>query len=305
MRTNHVFALLHEMATFVKVVETGSFTAAARQFGSTPSAVSRSISKLEQALNTRLLQRSTRKLRLSEAGQDVFQHAQAMLHSMHAAVSSAQQREEVPCGTLKIAAPRALGRFWIHPLIPEFLAEHPHIDVVFKLEDRLIDLIDEDVDLAFRITDEPPPGMMGRKLIRFEQLICATPAYIQRYGRPCHPHDLKLHSCIRLSEDAVDARWRFSLGAKSVNVDVRGRYAANHTGVRLEAILSDLGIGSLPSFLAQRPLAEGKVEQILPDWAFKTNYFGDVWMLYPPSKHVPARVSAFIHFVAQRLKRET
>lgn len=302
MRTNKVFSLLNEMATLVKVVETGSFSEAARQFGSTPSAVSRSIAKLEKALNTQLIQRTTRKLRLSDSGQEVFRHAQAMMQSMQLAVSSAGKSDDELAGKIKIAAPRALGRFLIHPLLPDFLAQHPKVDIVFILEDRFVDLIDEDIDIVFRITDEPPPGMMGRKLMRIEHLICATPSYLEENTTPEHPHDLKKHSCIALSEQSIDARWKFTKEDKNVYVDVGGRYTANHTGVRLDAVLNDLGIASLPAFIAEPALLTGKIVQVLSDWIFTTNYHGDVWMFYPPTKHLPLRLRAFIAYLAEKLK---
>lgn len=302
MRTNKVFSLLNEMATLVKVVETGSFSEAARQFGSTPSAVSRSIARLEKALNTQLIQRTTRKLRLSDSGQEVFRHAQAMLQSMQLAVDSAGKSDKELAGKIKIAAPRALGRFLIHPLIPDFLAKHPKVDIVFILEDRFIDLIDEDIDIVFRITDEPPPGMMGRKLMRIEHLICATPSYLEKNALPVHPHDLKKHSCITLSEQSIDARWKFTKKDKNVYVDVNGRYTANHTGVRLDAVLKDLGIASLPTFIAESALSAGNIVQVLSDWKFTTNYHGDVWMFYPPTKHLPLRIRTFITYLAEKLK---
>jgi DNA-binding transcriptional LysR family regulator len=281
------------------VVETGSFSAAARQVGTTPSAVSRSVARLERALNTRLLHRTTRKLRLSDTGQDVWRCAQEMLRAAQTAVQAARRTEPEPAGRLRIAAPRALGRFLIHPLIPAFLRAYPQVDVVFRLDDRTLDPIDEGLDLVFRITDTPPPGMMGRRLMRVEHVLCASPAYLRAHPAPNHPRELRAHSCITLSEEVEDARWHFSKGGRRLAVDVKGRYVANHSGVRLDAVLGDLGIGSLPGFVAQPALQAGQVVRVLPDWDFQTNYHGDVWMLYPPSRHPPLRLRAFIdHMVA-------
>lgn len=301
MRTNQEFTLLQEMATFVQVVECGSFSQTARKLGATPSAVSRSIARLEKALNTRLLQRTTRKLRLSDSGQAVFQHAQAMMHAMQGALEAAGNSSSAPEGRLRIAAPRALGRFLIHPLVLDFLQQHPDIQVVFQMEDRYIDLIDEHIDLAFRITDEPPPGMMGRQLMRIEHVVCASPSYLEMHGMPAHPHALKSHSCITLDEEPVNARWHFSRAGKQAHVDIAGRYSANHSGVRLDAVRQHLGIGSLPAFVAQAALAAGEVVQVLADWEFKTNFHGNVWMLYPQTRHLPARMQVFIDFMVQHL----
>lgn len=301
MRTNQLFTLLPELATFVQVVDSGSFSAAARQLGATPSAISRSIARLERELNTRLMQRTTRKLRLSDSGAEVYKHAQDMMRSLAAAVEAAGKDSQQPAGKIRISAPRALGRLLIHPLIPEFLSQHPEVDLVFRLEDRYLDLIDEQLDIAFRITDEPPPGMMGRRLMRIEHVICATPEYLATHGHPAQPQDLKHHSCLTLTEDPVDSRWRFTRDDKTIQVDIQGRYTANHTGVRMDAVLHNLGIGSLPLFIAAEALRSGQVVQVLPEWTFKTNYYGDVWMLYPRTRHLPPKLRAFVGFIAEKL----
>jgi len=304
MRTNRVFPLAAEMIVFVRVVESGSFSAAARQLGMTPSAASRAIARLERELNTRLLQRTTRKLRLSDSGAEVYRHCQDMVQAMRAATAVAGAGDSEPAGTLRITAPRALGRFLIHPYIADFLAAYPKVDVVFRLEDRHVDLIDEQVDLAFRITDQPPPGLMGRRLLRIEHIVCATPAYLAAHGTPAHPHDLKAHSCIALSDEVVDSRWQFSREGKSVSVDIRGRYTVNHAGARLDAVLSGLGIGSVPYFIAREAVNDGRVVQVLPEWTFKTNYYGQAWALYPRTRHLPSRIRAFVDFIAERLRQE-
>lgn len=304
MRTNQIYSLLHEMVVFVKVVECGSFSEAARQLGTTPSAVSRAIARLEQELNTRLLQRTTRKLRLSESGAEIYRHGQDMMSAAQAVLAVSGTHDVAPAGKLRITAPRALGRFLIHPYVRDFLTAYPDVDLVFRMEDRYVDLIDEQVDLALRITDTPSPGLMGRRLLRIEQVICATPDYLAREGTPAHPHDLKQHSCIALSEDAIDSRWKFSKEGKSVSVDVQGRYTVNHAGARLDAIMDGLGIGGVPYFMAKPALEQGLLLQVLPAWELKTNYQGDAWVLYPRTRHLSARVRAFVEFITQRLQED-
>lgn len=292
------------MATFVIVVETGSFSEAARQMGTTPSAVSRSIARLERALKFPVLQRTTRKLRLNDSGREVYKHCRDMTDSAQAALKVSEKFSEEPAGKIRVSAPRALGRILIHPYIPEFLDTYPKVDVVLRLEDRYVDLIDEEVDLAFRVTDEPPPGLMGRRLMRIEHIICATPAYLAQYGMPTHPQDLKSHSCIALGEESIDSRWKFTKDDKTISVEIHGRYTANHTGVRLDAVLHNLGIGGLPYFTARKALEEGLVTQVLPDWTFKTNYHGDAWVLYPPTRHLPTKLRSFINFIADKLQSD-
>ncbi len=256
MSTNLPLALLSEMAIFVKVVETGSFSAVARQLGVSPSAISRSVSRLEKALATRLLQRTTRKLRLSESGEEVFKRCNTMLNAANSVMEISGQYSQEPEGLIRVSMPKAVGRFVVHPHMAEFLQCYSKIDVQLILDDRYVDLIDENVDLAIRITDQPPPGMIGRQLMDIEHLLCATPEYLAAQGTPLHPHDLAQHSCIYLGETPGDARWKFRQGTKAITVAVKGRYAANHTGVRLDAVLQHIGIGSLPYFTARTALQQ-------------------------------------------------
>jgi DNA-binding transcriptional LysR family regulator len=303
MSTNQAQQLLPDMAVFVRVVETGSFSEAARQLAATPSAASRAVARLEKALGQRLLQRSTRKLHLSEAGEAVYAHCREMLQAAQAALEAAGQRSEEPAGLLRISVPKAIGRALIHPHLPDFLARHPKVDVVLRLEDRYMDLYDGQIDLAIRVTDQPPPGLMGRRLLHIDHLICATPAYLAQHGQPAQPQDLKAHNCIYLGEEPGDARWKFRRGEQTATVQVHGRYAANHTGVRLDAVLRHLGIASLPRFTAQQALAEGRVVQVLADWTFLNNYSGDAWALYPRTRHVTPKLKALLDFLGQRLRQ--
>ena len=296
--------LLAEMVVFVKVVEAGSFSAAARQLGSSPSAVSRSIARLEKALAIRLLQRTTRKLRLSDAGEEVFRRCREMAGAAQAVMDLSGRFTREAEGLIRVSVPKAVGRYVIHPHMPEFLRRYPKVDVQLILEDRYVDLIDDNVDLSIRITDEPPPGLVGRELFPIEHLLCATRQYLAEQGVPQQPEDLREHSCIVLGETPADARWKFRQGSKSVAVGVRGRYAANHTGVRLDAVLQGIGIGSLPYFTARQALEEGRVIQVLPEWDFIASYHGGVWLLQTPTRYLPPKLRVFIDFLVERLAQE-
>ena len=304
MSTNLPLALLAEMATFVKVVETGSFSEAARQSGSSPSAISRSISRLEKALATRLLQRTTRKLRLSDGGEEVFKRCQEMVAAARSVMEISGQFTQEAEGRIRVSVPKAVGRFVIHPHMPEFLRRYPKVDVELFLEDRQVDLIDDHVDLAIRITDQPPVGLVGRQLLTIDHLLCATPQYLAEHGIPRHPHDLLEHSCIYLGATPNDARWKFKKGTQSVTVGVRGRYAANHTGVRLGAVLQHIGIGSLPYFTARHALEQGLIVQVLADWTFLASYHGGLWLLHSPTRYLPPKLRVFIDYLVACLEKE-
>ena len=304
MSTNQSISLLQEMAIFVKVVETGSFSETARQLGNTPSAISRAISRLERALGTRLLQRTTRKLRLSESGTQVYAYCLEMVNAAQAVIDNSGKFNSEPHGTVRISVPKAVGHYLLHPHIPEFLERYPKVDVQMLLEDKLIDFIDDEIDLAIRITNEPSLGLKGRKLIEIDHVIVATAEYLEKHGIPQQPQDLKEHQCIYLGEQASDSKWKFQKENKTTSVSVKGRYSANHTGIRLDAALKHMGIASLPYFVARHALETQALIQVLPDWYFKTYYSGDAWLLYPPTRYLAPKIEVFIHFLAEKLKLE-
>ena len=297
--------LLPDLATFVLIIDQGSFTAAAKAAGATPSAISRSVSRLEQALGSKLLHRTTRKLALSETGKMVYEHAQEMLNAAQMALDSGSSRQQVAQGKLTVSVPKAVGRFVIHPLMAEFLERYPDVDVCLRLEDRYMDLIDDGVDLALRISLSPSPGLYGKALMPVSHVICATPAYLRQHGTPDTPQALRHHSCISLGETPADARWKFRLGEKSETIQTHGRYAANHTGVRLDAVKNHLGIGSLPLFTAQEALANGEIVQVLPEWEFISDYSGDLWLLWTRNQHMPARMRAMIDYLSEKLPQQS
>ena len=304
MSTNQSISLLQEMAIFVKVVETGSFSETARQLGNTPSAISRAISRLEGALGTRLLQRTTRKLRLSESGTQVYAYCLEMVNAAQAVIDNSGKFNSEPHGTVRISVPKAVGHYLLHPHIPEFLERYPKVDVQMLLEDKLIDFIDDEIDLAIRITNQPSLGLKGRKLIEIDHVIVATAEYLEKHGMPQQPQDLKEHQCIYLGEQASDSKWKFQKENKITSVSVKGRYSANHTGIRLDAALKHMGIASLPYFVARHALETQALIQVLPDWYFKTYYSGDAWLLYPPTRYLAPKIEVFIHFLAEKLKLE-
>ncbi|MCB1957532.1 MAG: LysR family transcriptional regulator [Rhodocyclaceae bacterium] len=300
MRTNQWLTLLPDLAVLVHVVEAGSFSAAARRLATTPSAISRQVARLEAALGLRVLERTTRSLRLTEGGAEVHRHAREMLRAALAAGEVSGGTPEAPRGLLRVSAPKALARQVIHPLVPPFLARFPDVDVQLMLTDGDTDLIRDGVDLAVRITDAPPPGLAARRLMTVRQGLYASPAYLARQGTPDHPMALAGHQCIYLGETADDNLWRFRRGGETAQVRVRGRYVANHTEVRREGIEAGLGIGSLPDFAARAALEAGRIAPVLADWHLETAYQGGVWILYLPGAHPSPKARAFIdHLVAQ------
>lgn len=302
MNPAELFALLPDLATFARVVEAGNFSVAARQLGSTPSTVSRQIKRLEEALGARLLERSTRQVRVTESGADVYRHCRDMVGAASGAVDAAGQLAGKPQGRVSVSAPTAYAKTVIHPLLPGFLRQYADVDVQLVFTDHEVDPLRDGLDLVIRPTRTPPPGLAARQLGAVQWLLCASRGYLAARGTPKAPRDLAQHDCLYLGETADDHRWRLRRGTQTQTVEVRGRYIANHAGARLEAALQDWGIACLPDFTAADALRAGDLVQVLPGWTFEARaYMGPVWLLYPPNRFLPPKVRALIDYLAAHL----
>lgn len=303
MSMNNQLESLPDMAVFARVVDAGSFSGAARQLGITPSAASRQVARLEGVLRVRLLERTTRKLRLTVAGAAAFSRCQDMVAAAREVLALSDTHTATPRGLVRVSMPKAFGRLVIHPLMPLFLRQYPEVDVQLVITDRMVDLFEEAIDLAIRITDQPPPSLAGRQLMQIRHLVCASPSYLAEHGVPRHPRDLAQHSCLYLGENELDRHWRFGHGEEELTVKVNGRYSANHSEVRLEGALQSLGIASLPEFTARASLASGELVPVLEDWEHLTNYAGTAWLLYPPNRFLAAKLRVWIDHVVAGLER--
>jgi DNA-binding transcriptional LysR family regulator len=296
MNPNELFALLPDMAVFARVAEAGNFSVAARQLGSTPSTVSRQIKRLEEALATRLLERSTRKVRVTESGAQVARYCREMVSAASGAVDAAGQLAGRPQGKVSVSAPTQFARTVIHPLVPDFLRAYPEVDLQLLYSDHDVDPLDDDLDLVIRLTERPPPGLAGRRLGSVRWVLCASQAYLDKRGTPQEPRELAQHDCLYLGEMADDNRWRLRRGTHTQTVEVRGRYIANHAGARIEAAQQGFGIANVPEF------ACGDLVQVLADWAIEGQaYVGSVWLLYPSNRFLPLKVRALIDYLVQHL----
>ncbi|MCX4198531.1 LysR substrate-binding domain-containing protein, partial [Methylobacterium organophilum] len=186
----------------------------------------------------RLLERTTRQLRLNEAGAEFYQHCRDMLDAADAAVAIGERLMRSPRGLVRLSVPKAYGKFVVGPLMPAFLQRYPEVDVQLRISDQSPDLIEDGFDLLVQVTDNPPEGLAGKPLGPVRQLLCASPDYLQRHGEPQHPQDLLRHSCLYLGETAGDNRWHLRRGELQETVTVRGRYISNHSEARLLVALA-------------------------------------------------------------------
>lgn len=297
MDTNKIITLMPDMASFVAVVEAGSFSAAAKRMGMTPSATSRQISRLETALSIKLLERTTRKVALTEAGKGVYATCRNMLDNAREVVDQSASFSAIPQGKLRISAPKAYAKQVLEPMLLTFVAEFPDIQLHMMVTDRFVNPVDDEVDVIFRITQSPVEGLVGQKVSTVASVLVASPAYLKSRGQPVHPLELNQHECIALGEDPADALWRFRDQGKEVSLRVHGRYTANHTEMRLNAVKANLGIALLPDFVAKAGLANGELVQVLVDYPLVGGYQGGVYLQYAQSKYVPTAIKAFVGFV--------
>ena len=301
MDTSRLIALLPELATFVVVIEEGSFSKAAARLGIAPSSVSRSVSKLENILQSKLLERTTRTMRLTRAGEEVHHLSSDMLKAAQLATSAAFAEQSEITGEIRLAAPRAFSYQVLSPLILDFLETYPKVSIHFVVEDHFIDPIGHQVDLVVHITDTPIEGLVSKTLGINRLVVCATQEYLDCYGFPHSPLDLQAHQCIRLGENVGDKKWLFTKSGDALSVNIDGRLAVNHTEIRKLAVQRSLGISIFPEFAIRHLVEQGKVVQLFPDWEVKGRYQGKIVAQYPQSRFVPKQLKVFTDYLQQRL----
>jgi DNA-binding transcriptional LysR family regulator len=302
VRTDGFLEVMHELVTFVRVAEAGSFSAAARRQGRTPSAVSRQVGRLERAMGVSLLLRTTRQLRLTAAGLEVLERGREMVAAAEATMRVAEGHVGTPKGMVRISAPKAFARHVLHQALLSFLQRYPDVDVHLLVVDRLVDPLREGVDLVIRLTDDPPQGMVARTLMPVQQWVLASPSYLASNESIRIPEDLMAHSCLSIGEQERDSRWRFVRGDDEVEVAVAGRYTLNHSEMRLAAVESGLGVGCVQDFVAREALAAGRVVRLLPEWTLDTNYQGMAYLLFSASRYTTPKVRALIDYLVAALK---
>ena len=289
---------LASMEVFVKVAEQGSFSAAARALGLSKSAVSKHVTALEERLGVRLLNRTTRRLALTEVG-FAYRHSAARLVAEIDEVETLAGRHSVePRGRLKIAAPVSFAITRLAPLLPEFLARHPHLEVELSLNDRFVDLLEEGFDLAVRVGTLRDSSLIARRLALARMVCVASPPYLERRGVPQHPDDLRHHACLRYTYGRNPDVWEFRRGGERVTVKVGGPIAANNGEVLVAAAVGGLGIVCPPDFIGAGELERGRLVPILSEWTIEPV---PVHAVFPPQRQLSAKLRVLIDYLVERL----
>lgn len=317
--------MLNEMAVFAQVVDSGGFSAAARQLRLTTSAVSRHVTRLEQQLGGRLLQRTTRSIKLTELGAQVYAGCARMLSTAREVHTLAGSYSARPNGLVRLTAPVVFGQVWLAPRLPGFLERYPDVSVQLSLVDRNVDLVEDGVDLAIRISRELSPTLAARTVCAMRYVLVASPSYLAKHGVPTHPNDLPSHACIYLGYGAYGDTWTLYpvaqgadakpqpigksagkrkgkrsesvAGPDTVQVKVASRAAVNNSAAIMAMVQAHGGIGLVPDFSAQAALASGAVQHVLPDWTMGVPYTGTVYAVYTPGPHLPLKTRALIDYL--------
>ena len=292
--------VMQSMSVFRRVVEAKNFSAVARETNMSQSTVSKHIAALEERLGTKLLNRSTRSLQLTEAGREYYHHCVRILNDFHEAEASIGKGKIKPTGTLRISTSAAFGRTCLIPYLAEFFEAYPEINLDLQFDDNYVDLVKEGIDLAIRIGPLEDSTLIARKIGISPRIVVASPEYLVKHGRPKKPADLRKHDCLFYSLQKAPNRWYFNStqqGDESILVD--GRFKASSPDAICDAAIQGLGIAILSEWYVRQYLENGQLKQILDDY-HPTAF--DIHAVYPERRFVPEKVKRMISFLKKKLE---
>jgi DNA-binding transcriptional LysR family regulator len=287
---------LQEMAVFSKVVGAGSLSAAARELGLSPALISRRLAALEARLGVRLVNRTTRSLHLTVEGHRYYDACTRVLAEIEEADAEVSAGRVEPQGALKVALPASFGHQHVAPLVPQFAARYPKVQLALSLSDRSVNIMDDGFDVAVCIADLQDSSLTARKLAPNRRVICASPAYLATHGIPHTPEDLVSHNCLVSSEFVSNWEYKAPDG-RSASVRVRGCYSCDNWEVLREWALAGLGIALKSTWDVYRQLQDGSLIALFPGYTFHSDVA--IYAVYPHRRFLPAKTRVFIEFLAQ------
>ncbi len=291
-----------EIAALLAVAAEGSFVAAGRRLQRDPTVVSKRIAAMEARLGVRLIERTTRQLRVTPVGTQLVERLSVALSSIAEAQQEAGQGAVEARGVLRLALPAAMGRLWLGPLLPEFLLANPQVSIVADYSDRFVDIIAEGYDAAVRIGELSDNRLIARKLSQHRRILCASPEYLARHGEPGSPAELAHHNCLRFSGFASFPEWHLFNGNRQQRVIVHGSLTANDGESLLAAARSGMGILGAGDWLMSRDLEAGRLVQVLPDWLLDGSE-GGIYLVRPSAKFTPATTLAFKDWIESKFAK--
>jgi DNA-binding transcriptional LysR family regulator len=289
---------LEGLAIFAKVAERRSFAGAAEDLALSKAKVSKAVARLEARLGARLINRTSRRLALTDLGRRIAGQAAVVLAGAEAAEADALAQSSTPRGTVRLAAPMSFGLQKVAPILPEFLALHPHVSVDLHLSDAVVDLIGDGFDAALRIGVLPDSSLRARRLCLVRRLVVGAPAYFERRGRPTHPAHLAEHDCLGYAYLATPDVWRFSNAAgETISVRPAGPLRTNNADATMPALLAGLGVAVQPDFVVAEAVASGALEAVMSDWSMQDSF---LHLVTPPGGPRPARIEVLADFLVRR-----
>ncbi|MDX8524535.1 LysR family transcriptional regulator [Mesorhizobium sp. MSK_1335] len=289
---------LNDIVVFARVVEAGSFTAAARLLAMPKTTVSRRVAALEREIGVRLLQRTTRSLNMTDAGRLYYEQSSRALRAIEEANQQLAEARAEPTGTIRISAPVGFGAYFLNRAVVEFLAMYPKTKVELRLTDDRLNLVEDGIDLAFRTGVLQDSTLIARKLGSTHRQLCASPDYLLRHGAPEKPADLADHHCVIAGPSTVGAHWVLEGPDGEEAVTVTGRFAANEMQAVVAAAVAGYGIAQMPHAMADTLIREGRLRRVLGNYTMPAS---GLYVLYPSSRHLSPLVKAFIDLAAERI----
>ncbi|PTL75960.1 LysR family transcriptional regulator [Vitiosangium sp. GDMCC 1.1324] len=288
------------MRMFTKVVELESFSRAAQQMGISATAASRQVADLEARLRTRLLQRTTRRIYLTDQGRSYYERCTRILKDVEEAELAISSAAENPRGVLRINAPLSFGLHHLAAPFHEYMTRYPDVKLEVSLTDTIVDLVEAGHDLALRITREVKTTLIARQLAPVRLVTCASPAYLKRRGMPHTPDDLRLHECLHHIDDSQPGSWEFKGPTGSVRVPIQGTLSTNNGDLLREAALAGRGIIREPTFLVGEDLRQGRLVTLLPDYPLTPLH---LYAVYPSRRYLPSTVRTLINLLVEHFSR--
>lgn len=289
---------LNDIVVFTKVVETRSFTGAAEQLGLPKSTVSRKLAQLEERLGVRLVQRTTRKLALTDIGEAYYERAARIVSDLQAAEQVVMDMQASPRGRLRVTAPIDLSSLYLGRIIADFNVAHPEVNVELDGSDRVVDLIEESFDLAIRFGPLPESTLIARKLASFQAVLCASPEYLAKHTAPKTVEELEDHDKVLFLPSARMPSWTLNNGDQTYELTRPAKFSSNNLMAVRDAVHAGLGVSALAEFTVACDLHEGRLVRILPEW---TSPSLDINAVYPARQNMPPRLSLFLEHLAMAM----
>lgn len=288
---------LVSMQVFVRVVEKGSFSAAAEDFRISATMVGKHIAALEQRLETRLLNRTTRRQSLTEVGRIYYQRCKQALAEVEAADACASELQSTPRGLLRMNAPVSFGANALIAAIDDYLARYPEVQIELTLNDRIVNLVEEGYEVAVRIGSLPDSSLIARPLHPYRMVVCAAPAYLEAHGTAQSPEQLKAHNCMGFMYSIGQTQWRFTNGDGTSNVEIKGNLRVNNGQALRTAALRGMGIIMQPEVLLADDIAAGRLVRILPEQELPSY---PMHLVYPSHRNMTPKLKSFVEFMVAR-----